>query len=105
MRDLQMQMTTHLWTFQHQATFQVPHNNNDDGDPVAVLGGAVFCGTAEGHSFLREWMANRVESKQLTRPAANVVVITRKRSRPEDLDDLLVAALAEGDDGTTIGVI
>jgi DDE superfamily endonuclease len=56
----------------------VPHN--DDGDPVC-LGGA-FVGTVDGHSFIREWMATRVEKEHLKRPG-NSADGTRKRNREE----------------------
>jgi DDE superfamily endonuclease len=48
----------------------VPHNQ--DGDPVVIgVEKPVFKGTADGHSFLREFMATRVENQQLKRPGTN----------------------------------
>ena len=45
----------------------VPHN--DEGDPVNLH--AAFDGVLDGHSFLREHMATRVQRKQLERPSNN----------------------------------
>jgi hypothetical protein len=45
----------------------VPHD--EDGDPVQLL--HAFQGTNDGHSMLREYMATRVQQKQLQRPSAN----------------------------------
>ena len=53
----------------------VPHNH--DGDPI-WLDGRAFEGINDGHSFLREWMVNRVHRKQLKRPA-----ISKKRTIEE----------------------
>jgi hypothetical protein len=72
----------------------VPHDIV--GDPVA-LGEAVFVGTVEGHSFLREWMADRVQSKQLTRPSSNVIKkVTHNNYVPfMELEDLLLLSTAD----------
>ena len=59
----------------------VPHN--EDGDPVAL--DAAFEGVIEGHSFLREFMATRVQRKQLERPSNN-------KSRKRSLDGEVVEA-------------
>lgn len=53
----------------------VPHNV--DGDPILLQ--ALFGGTYEGYSHLREYMANRVERLQLCRPGNST-----KRKREED---------------------
>lgn len=56
----------------------VPHNGS--GDPVQL--NHAFQGTNDGHSFLREWMATRVERKSLLRPgnSENSTSTSRKRS-------------------------
>jgi hypothetical protein len=56
----------------------VPHNQ--DGDPVQLT--HVFQGTNDGQSFLREWMASRVQTKELLRPgnsSDNSTSTSRKR--------------------------
>jgi DDE superfamily endonuclease len=61
----------------HSYIPSVPHDDN--GDPVAAgAQGNAFVGVSDGHSFLREWMANRVLERQLQRPN------NRKRNRPGD---------------------
>jgi DDE superfamily endonuclease len=54
----------------------VPHNVL--GDPVQLS--HAFQGTNEGHSFLREYMASRVERKELKRPGNTGTSTSRKRS-------------------------
>jgi DDE superfamily endonuclease len=56
----------------------VPHTAT--GDPVQL--NHVFQGANDGHSFLREWMATRVERKSLLRPGNkdNSTSTSRKRS-------------------------
>jgi hypothetical protein len=58
----------------------VPH---DDEDNPVVLDTA-FKGVLEGQSFLREYMATRVQRKQLQRPGVNTLSSARKRRREED---------------------
>ena len=61
----------------------VPHN--DEGDPVTLVD-AAFEGVSEGHSFLREYMATRVQKKQLQRPSNNSITNSgRKRNREETI--------------------
>jgi hypothetical protein len=55
----------------------VPHD--EDGDPVCL--GHAFVGTVDGHSYLREWMATRVEEQHLKRPSNSST--GRKRNREE----------------------
>jgi DDE superfamily endonuclease len=59
----------------------VPHDV--EGDPVQLH--TAFDVVSDGHSFLREYMASRVEKKQLQRPVNNnISEITRKRKREEE---------------------
>lgn len=58
----------------------VPHNR--DGDPVRLDG--AFEGSVDGQSFLREWMADRVERKQLSRPGKDRSSIKRRRVGDEE---------------------
>jgi hypothetical protein len=58
----------------------VPHDNEDD--PVVL--DTAFNGVLEGQSFLREYMATRVQRKQLQRPGINTLMSARKRRREED---------------------
>jgi hypothetical protein len=48
----------------------VPHD--DEGDPV-VLVDTAFDGVLDGHSYLREYMATRVATKQLLRPGNSTI--------------------------------
>ena len=57
----------------------LPHN--EDGDPVAL--DAAFDGVIEGDSFLREYMATRVQKKQLQRPSNNT---NRKKRSIEEVE-------------------
>ena len=57
----------------------VPHN--EEGDPVAL--DAAFDGVMEGHSFLREYMATRVQKKQLQRSSSNT---NRKKQSIEEVE-------------------
>lgn len=56
--------------------------NDVDGDPVCLGKTAAFVGTVDGHSYLREWMATRVEQQHLQRPGNNETG-TRKRRRDQ----------------------
>jgi hypothetical protein len=64
----------------------VPHDI--EGDPVSLY--TVFDCVSDGHSFLREYMASRVEKKQLQRP-----VVNKKRSREDDDEADCVLQVAE----------
>jgi DDE superfamily endonuclease len=66
----------------------VPHDI--DGDPVCLEHDAAFISTVDGHSFLREWMATRVEKKHLERPGTNGGSASRKRRREEQDLELVV---------------
>jgi hypothetical protein len=67
-------------TLVHGYIPSVPHDV--EGDPVKLH--TAFDVVSDGHSFLREYMASRVEKKQLQRPVNNnISEITRKRKREE----------------------
>lgn len=82
----------------------VPHGF--DGDPVSTAPQAsAFAGVSDGHSFLREWMATRVQNKQLKRPCNDDRLgITRKR-RPQDEVATTEEEVRTEEEEVTTGVI
>jgi DDE superfamily endonuclease len=67
----------------------VPHD--DEGDPVAL--DAAYDGVLDGHSYLREYMAKRVERKQLQRPGNNSTTSSGRKRRREEEEETLAGVL------------
>jgi DDE superfamily endonuclease len=61
----------------------VPHDSN--GDPIELTD--LMQGTSDGHSYLREFMAERVAKKGLERPTHNKGNSNKRRRGGDDLED------------------